>query len=72
MIEKMAGSMLVIFVINTILYLVRAVNCFVHVLLFTSVAGLLGIVVLTVMLGRVNYYCKKEVLALLEKYKVEE
>lgn len=72
MVEKMTGSVLIIFAINTILYMTHAVSSFGHVVLFTAMSGLLGIIALAIMLGRVNYYCKKGVLSLLEKYKVEE
>ena len=72
MVEKMTGSVLIIFAINTILYMTHAVSSFGHVVLFTVMSGLLGIIALAIMLGRVNYYCKKGVLSLLEKYKVEE
>lgn len=72
MVAKMTGSVLIIFAINTILYLTHVVSSFVHVVLFTAMSGLLGIIALAIMLGRVNYYCKKGVLSLLEKYKVEE
>ncbi len=72
MVAKMTGSVLIIFAINTILYLTHVVSSFVHVVLFTVMSGLLGIIALAIMLGRVNYYCKRDVLSLLEKYKVEE
>ena len=72
MVAKMTGSVLIIFAINTILYLTHVVSSFVHVVLFTAMSGLLGIIALAIMLGRVNYYCKRDVLSLLEKYKVEE
>lgn len=72
MVAKMTGSVLIIFAINTILYLTHVVSSFVHVVLFTVMSGLLGIIALAIMLGRVNYYCKRDVLALLKKYKVEE
>ena len=72
MVAKMTGSVLIIFAINTILYLTHVVNSFVHVVLFTVMSGLLGIIALAIMLGRVNYYCKRDVLSLLKKYKVEE
>lgn len=72
MVEKMTGSVLTIFVINVILYMTHVVSSFVHVVLFTAMSSLLGIIALAIMLGRVNYYCKKGVLSLLEKYKVEE
>ena len=72
MVAKMTGSVLIIFAINTILYLTHVVSSFVHVVLFTIMSGLLGIIALAIMLGRVNYYCKRDVLSLLKKYKVEE
>ena len=72
MVAKMTGSVLIIFAINTILYLTHVVSSFVHVVLFTVMSGLLGIIALAIMLGRVNYYCKRDVLSLLKKYKVEE
>lgn len=72
MVERMTGSVLIIFVINTILYKAHIVNSFVHVALFTAVSGLLGFIALAIMSGRVNYYCKMGVLFLLEKCKVEE
>lgn len=72
MVERMTGSVLIIFVINTILYKAHIVNRFVHVALFTAVSGLLGFIALAIMSGRVNYYCKMGVLFLLEKCKVEE
>lgn len=72
MIERMTGSVLIIFVINTALYKAHIVNSFVHVSLFTAVSGLLGLIALAIMSGRVNYYCKMGVLSLLGKYKVEE
>ena len=72
MVERMIGSALIIFVVNTILYRVHIVNSFVHVVLFTAVSGLLGFIALSIMSGRVKYYCKMGVLSLLGKYKVEE
>lgn len=72
MVTKMAGSMLVIFAVNLLLYKVRIVNSFTHAVFFALTGGILGVAALAIMLGRVNYYCEKDVLSLLEKYKVEE
>lgn len=72
MVERMTVSILIIFVINTILYKAHLVNSFVHVALFTAVSSLLSIIALAIMSERVNYYCQKGVLSLLKKCKVEE
>lgn len=72
MVERITGSVLIIFVINTILCKVHIVNSFIHVTLFTTVSGLLGIIALAIMSGRVSHYCNKSVLTLLKKCKVEE
>lgn len=72
MVGKIAASVLVIFVVNIVFYLGNVISSFIYVVLFTAAGGFLGGVVLIVMLGRVNCYSKKDVLSLLEKYKVEE
>lgn len=72
MVEKMAGSVLIIFVINAILYMVQVISSFAHIAIFTAVECVLAMIALVIMSVRVNYYCKKDVLSLLEKYKVEE
>lgn len=72
MVGKISVSVLVIFVLNVALLHFEVINSFVYVILFTVTGGALGGIVLIVMLGRVNYYSKKDVLSLLEKYKVEE
>lgn len=72
MTERLAGSVLVIFAINIFLYRFQVINNFTDVLLFVAISGVLGGIALVVMLSRISFYCRKDVLALLREYKVEE
>lgn len=72
MVGKIAASVLVILIVNIVLFKFEVISSFIHAVLFTAAGGVLGGLVLIVMLGRVSCYSKKDVLSLLEKYKVEE
>lgn len=72
MVGKISVSVLAIFIFNMVLLRFEVINNLTYAILFTAAGGVLGGIVLIIMLVRVDYYSKKGVLSLVEKYKVEE